>query len=85
MTDEPRRNPDVPAVQNVALDIRRLSPSQLAALGVAQIAYVRPIVIDGAKAFSIYAADGTPMATAGDLNVALAAVVHHEMVPALVH
>ena len=69
----------------VPADIRHLSESQLASLGVAQIAYVRPVVVDGAPAFSIHAADGTPMALTADLSVALAAVVHHEMVPALVH
>ena len=74
-----------PALQALPTDIRRLSEGQLAALGVAQIAYVRPILVDGARAFSIHAADGTPMAMTADLNVALAAVVHHEMVPALVH
>ena len=67
------------------VDIRHLSERQLAALGVAQIAYVRPILVDGARAFAIHAADGTPMAMTGDLEMALAAVVHHEMVPALVH
>ncbi len=74
-----------PAPQAVVFDIRHLSESQLASLGVAQIAYVRPVLVDGAKAFSIHAADGTPMAMTADLNVALAAVVHHELVPALVH
>lgn len=69
----------------VPLDIRHLTKSQLASLGVSQIAYVRPVVVDGKEAFSIHAADGTPMALTADLALAMAAVVHHEMVPALVH
>jgi len=68
-----------------AIDIRHLSAEQLQALGVSQIAYVRPVTVDGANAFSIHAADGTPMALAGDQDVAFAAIRQHDMVPALVH
>jgi hypothetical protein len=78
-------NPAPEVVPSVPTDIRRLTDQQLAALGVAQIAYVRPVVVDGEAALSIHAADGTPMALTADLHVALAAVVHHEMVPTLVH
>ena len=67
------------------VDIRRLSSKQLASLGMSQIAYVRPVVVNGERAFSIHAADGTPMALADDLALAIAAVSQHEMVPALVH
>ncbi len=71
--------------QRRVLDIRHLTQSQLASLGVSQIAYVRRITVNGATAFSIHAADGTPMALAADFDVALAAVNQNEMVPALVH
>ena len=74
-----------PFQQNATLDMHHLTAGQLASLGVAQIAYVRPVIVDGAAAFSIHAADGTPMALTTDLNMALAAVVHHELIPALVH
>lgn len=67
------------------LDIRHLTTSQLQALGVAQVAYVKTVVVDGTAAFAIHAADGTPMALTGDREVALAAIRQHEMVPALVH
>ncbi len=50
-----------------------------------QIAYVKPVVVNGAACFAIHAADGTPMAIAGGLDVAVAAIVQHEMVPAQVH
>jgi hypothetical protein len=50
-----------------------------------QIAYVKPVVVNGSAAFAIHAADGTPMAIAGGLEVAVAAIVQHEMVPAQVH
>lgn len=67
------------------VDIRHLSTEQLARLGVAQIAYVKAVMLNGSQAFAIHAADGTPMAVAGDRDLALAAVRQHEMVPTLVH
>ncbi len=69
----------------MSLDIRHLTAPQLAQLGVSQIAYVKPVVFNGTPAFAIHAADGTPMAVAGERDVAMAAIRQHEMVPALVH
>jgi len=80
--------PDVPpgaGQEVVAFDVRHLSEQQLAALGVSHIAYVKPVVVNGVQGFAIHAADGTPMAVAGNRDVAIAAVVQHEMLPALVH
>jgi len=69
----------------VAFDVRHLSEQQLAALGVSHIAYVKPVMVNGVQGFAIHAADGTPMAVAGDREVAVAAVVQHEMLPLYVH
>jgi hypothetical protein len=68
-----------------AVDIRHISAEELAQLGMQEIAYVRPVVVDGSACFGIYAADGTPMAIAGGLDVAIAAIMQHEMVPTQVH
>ena len=76
---------DSPVVPAPVLDIRHLSAEQLAALGVAQIAYVKPVMMNGQRAFAIHAADGTPMAVAGDHDVAVAAIREHEMLPSSVH
>jgi hypothetical protein len=74
-------NPDPP----VHFDIRHLSVEQLARLGVAQIAYVKPVMMNGTPAFAIHAADGTPMAVTGNRDVAISAILQHEMLPTLVH
>jgi hypothetical protein len=66
-------------------DIRHLSAKQFVALGVSQVAYVKPVMMNGARAFAIHGADGTPMAVAEDEDVALAAIAQHEMVPTRVH
>jgi hypothetical protein len=46
---------------------------------------VKPVDVNGTACFAIHAADGTPMAIAGGLDVAFAAIRQHEMVPAQVH
>ena len=76
---------DEPAAAPAVVDIRHITTQQLAQLGMQQIAYVKPVVVNGTAAFAIHAADGTPMAIAGGFEVAVAAIVQHEMVPAQVH
>ena len=73
------------ATEVVAFDVRHLSEQQLAALGVSHIAYVKPVMVDGVQGFAIHAADGTPMAVAGNRDVAVAAVMQHEMLALSVH
>jgi hypothetical protein len=69
----------------VMVDVRHLSDEQFAQLGMARVAYVKPVIVNGTAGFAIHAADGTPMAMAEDREVAIAAIVQHEMLPALVH
>ena len=68
-----------------SFDVRHLTAEQLSVLGVSHIAYVKPVTVNGTAGFAIHAADGTPMALAGDLATALAAIVQHEMFPLSVH
>ena len=77
--------PDDQISPAVIMDIRHISTAQLAQLGMQQIAYVKPIVLNGEQGFAIHAADGTPMALADNRELAVAAIVQHEMVPAQVH
>lgn len=79
-------NPDVEGkAEAILFDIRSLSTEQLAKLGVAQLAYVKPVIVNGAQGFAIHAADGTPMAITGDRALAFAAIVQHELHPVSVH
>lgn len=81
-------NPDDAAVPQgvpVTFDIRRISAEQLAELGVSRIAYVKPVEVNGSHGFAIHAANGAPMALATEREVAIAVILQHEMVPALVH
>ena len=73
------------AAPKAAVDIRHLSEMELSRLGMAQIAYVRPIRLNGNAGFAIHAADGTPMAVTEELSAAVAAIVQHDMIPVPVH
>ena len=66
-------------------DIHSITAEQLGKLGVSQIAYIKPVTVNGAHVFAIHAADGTPMAVIQDRASAVAAIVQHEMFPSLVH
>ena len=68
-----------------SFDVRHMTADQLGALGVAHIAYVKAVIVNGTAGFAIHAADGTPMAVAGDRATAMAAIVQHEMMPLSVH
>jgi len=65
--------------------LRSMSLQDFARLGVADLAYLRPVVLNGAAAFAIHAADGTPIGAAPSVQLAAAAVRQHEMEPVLVH
>jgi len=64
---------------------RHLSPSELGMLGMADVAYIKPVVVDGDEAFAVHAADGTQMAVIGDRDLAFAVVRQHELEPLSVH
>ena len=86
MTEAPNALiPQDPAAGAGGHDIRRLTEVELARLGMSQIAYVRPIQLNGTAGFAIHAADGTPMAVTEELSAAVAAIVQHDMIPVPVH
>jgi hypothetical protein len=63
----------------------RMSQSDLAAWGVDDIAYVKPVDQDGRTMYSVHAADGTQMGVMANREVAFAAVRQHDMEPVSVH
>ncbi len=61
-------------MQNQILErLRRLSPNDLAALGVRHIAYVKQVVGHDQVGWSIHAADGSEFAVADQRDMAIAA------------
>lgn len=63
----------------------RFSHEDFARLGVDHVAYVKPVEVEGRQAFSIHAADGTPIKLLADQDLALAAVRRNNLEPLSVH
>ena len=66
-------------------DIRQISPQALAALGVNQIAYVKPIEIEQEMRFAVHAADGTGVTVFPSLELAQLAIRQNDLQPVSVH
>jgi hypothetical protein len=65
--------------------MRSMTANDLAMLGMQDIAYVKPVVVDGNASYAIHAADGTQMALIGDRDIAFAVVRQNELEPVSVH
>ncbi|MBI3453493.1 MAG: DUF1150 family protein [Rhodospirillales bacterium] len=71
---------------NQAIAFNQMSVQDFAALGVQDVAYVKPVVMAGdAVRFAIHAADGTPVAVLDNREVAFAAVRQHGLEPVSLH
>jgi hypothetical protein len=64
--------------------LRQLSPEAFASLGTEQIAYLRPVVVNGQQVIAIHAANGQPIGGAPNAELAAAAIIQHGMAPAWV-
>ena len=65
--------------------IRQMSLRELALFGMQDLAYVKAVLIDGATAFAVHAADGTQITVLPDREIALATVRQHDLEPLSVH
>jgi hypothetical protein len=65
--------------------MRLMTANDLAMFGVQDIAYVKPVVVDGNAGYAIHAADGTQMAVIADRDIAFAVVRQNELEPVSVH
>ncbi len=65
--------------------LTEISAQDLMALGVNDIAYVKPVVIDGETLFAVHAADGTQMALFKDHQLAVVTARRHDLEVHSVH
>ena len=65
--------------------IRQMSSRELALFGMQDLAYVKPVLVDGVTAFALHAADGTQIAVMPDREIARATVRQHDLEPLSVH
>lgn len=70
---------------NVTEKLRHISSQDFALMGMQEVAYVRPAVINGVSVMTIHAADGTQIGIAPNRDVAFAAVKQHELEPVSLH
>lgn len=62
-----------------------MTPQALLAWGVADVAYVRPAEVNGARGYAVCTADGQQIALFADRDVAFAACRQHDLEPLSVH
>jgi len=70
---------------NTNVSLKDLSPNDLLVLGLNDIAYLKPAVVDGKKVFAIHAADGSQLAFVESKEVGLAAMQQHDLEPVSLH
>jgi hypothetical protein len=70
---------------NVVEKLRTLSPTDFAALGMSDLAFVKPVVVEGKPGYAIHAADGTQMAVVGERDLAFATIRQHDLDAVDVH
>ena len=70
---------------NNSEDVRRMSQGDLMALGVSDLAYVRPVRIEGQNLFAVYAADGTQLTVLPSHELAVATIRRNDLEPVSIH
>ena len=70
---------------NTTVSLKDLSPNDLLVLGLNDIAYLKPAVVEGKNVFAIHAADGSQLAFVESRDVGLAAMHQHDLEPVSLH
>ena len=65
--------------------IAQISTQDLMILGLQEVAYVKPVVVDGQAVYAVHAADGREVAVMPSRDVALAAIRQNDLEPLSVH
>ncbi|MBM3558094.1 MAG: DUF1150 family protein [Alphaproteobacteria bacterium] len=68
-----------------SFDIRKITPEALAVLGAPDLAYVRPLKVDGQDVFAIFAANGQQIGLSATRDAAMIAIRQNDMEPQSVH
>jgi len=65
--------------------LRHITPEAFAMLGLPNVAYVKRVVSEGETSYEIRAANGDRIGVAPSHDVAVAAIIEHEMEPVYLH
>jgi len=77
----PKKNNDATDSRTVST----ISAQTLAALGLNELAFLKPVIDEGKAAIGIFSANGIAIGVAPDRATAAAAAIQHDMVPVSVH
>lgn len=78
---DPTPEPRTAQPDGVSAMLRRISPTEFQRLGIAQIAYLRPLTDDeGLAGYAIHAADGTPLDISRDVGDAIGLAHEHGLI-----
>ncbi|GGB55284.1 hypothetical protein GCM10011505_40320 [Tistrella bauzanensis] len=84
LTTETTRTP-ADAIEAARAAIRKMTPEAFAALGLEQVAYIRPVTTPSGVMVGVFSASGERVALMADSAAAVGAIIQHEMIPASVH
>jgi hypothetical protein len=62
-----------------------ISTQDLMVLGLNQVAYIRPVVENGQDQFAVHAADGTRLGLIPTREMAVGALLQHDLEPVALH
>ncbi|NNG05794.1 MAG: DUF1150 family protein [Inquilinus sp.] len=65
--------------------LRQMSPTDFAALGTREMAYIRVLPAEGRATFAVHAADGAPLTVADSRDLAIAICIQNDLEPVSVH
>jgi hypothetical protein len=83
MTNDDHDRNDTVSIVGPAL--RDLTPVAFAAFGNGQLAYIKPVNVEGEDAFAVHSADGQQLAVVTDRDVAFTLVRQNDLDPVSVH
>ncbi|NBX73364.1 MAG: DUF1150 family protein [Alphaproteobacteria bacterium] len=64
---------------------RRMTEAELAEFGLNELAYIKPLKVQGEWMHGVYGADGTPITIIQNRELAIATLQQHEMAALSVH
>jgi len=65
--------------------LKNISKQELLGLGIHDIAYIRPILIEGREQYAIHAADGTELSIMDNLQIALGTIMQNDLEAVTLH
>jgi hypothetical protein len=65
--------------------LKNLTSRDFLTLGIHNVAYVKPVMVENRTAYAIHAADGTPLSVMSDMSAALGLILNNELEPVTLH